>query len=309
MPVLPRLPLSRETLRRYRIEARKRSQAGQIGAHLVRRRGQSLEFRDFAPYLAGDDVRHIDWLASARHGLEHELLVRHFDAEEALDLLISIDNRPSMALPLPAPKIRIACWLAQAITVTAATWGDRVRLHRLFGDGETERLTRSEQSALAFLERLAARPAGETATPNLGRIGRLLTPASVWLIISDLYFDDRGALARAISRAERRMCWVIVCDLDSWPSELALLGRGARRILGPGSLLGGREVELGTGEISTVEQAIARHKERLLVGGPRRGLDRLHWPWPAERRPDPARLFNDAFLADPIIRRLFRRQR
>ncbi len=312
---LPRLPLSRELLRRYRVEARKRSQAGQVGAHLVRRRGQSLELRDLAPYLAGDDVRHIDWQASARHGLEHELLVRQYDAEEALDLLISIDNRPSMAYPSSAPKLQIACWLAQAVTVIATTWGDRVRLHRLLGDPQgsrsagQEHLVRSEQAAVHFLERLVAEPSQESSGLNLTRIGRLLAPASVWLILSDLYFADRGLLARAISRARQGLCWVIVYDLDSWPSELGGLGHGPRRILGPGAVHDGQEVEVDPRAIAAVEQAIQQHKERLLAGGLRRGLDLVHWPWPAVQRPDPAQLFRDRFRDDQVLRRLFRRQR
>ncbi len=309
MAKLPRLPLSRKALRRYRIEARKRLQAGQVGAHLVRRRGQSLEFRNFARYTPGDDFRHIDWQASARHGLDGELLVRQFNAEEALDLLISIDNRPSMSYPWSAPKIRLACWLACAVTVIANAWGDRVRLHRLFGDsGKADRVVRDERAALTFLDQLAARPNPETDRPNLGRISRILSPTSVWLILSDLYFDDHGALARAIRRAERGLCWVIVYDLDSWPSELKALGRGARRILGPSARHSGREVEIGATTIKTVEQQVTRHKELLLPRECRRRFDCVHWPWPAEEQPDGAALFKQRFLNDAFLRRLFRKQ-
>src|SRR6267142_6478022 len=128
-------PLSTAFLEQFRLRARQRTRAGQVGAHLRRRQGQSLEFRDFTPYTPGDDVRYIDWRVSLRVGQRGDLLVRRFGAEEQLTLAVSVDNRPRMHLPEHAPKIVMAGWLARALGEVALRRGDRVVLHRLFGAG------------------------------------------------------------------------------------------------------------------------------------------------------------------------------
>jgi hypothetical protein len=310
--LLPELPLSRGELDRYRVAARQRAQAGQVGAHLLRRKGQSLEFHDYSVYMPGDDFRYIDWQASARYGDEHDLLVRQFRAEENLNLVISIDNRTSMAYPETAPKSRIACWLAFAVSVIAAAGGDRVFLHRLFGatgPALPVRGPRSEPQAWSFLQEIVAEPTDEESEPSLGAISRLLPPASVWLIISDLYFEDSGNLARAMARAQRGLCWVILLELDSWPCERAIVGRGARRVLGPG--VGDDEIKLDVNatSLNALEATITGHKEQLLADIPRSGLSHLHWPWPAVPKPDAAAIFEHWFTSDAHLQRLFRRQR
>jgi hypothetical protein len=310
--LLPELPLSRGELDRYRVAARQRAQAGQVGAHLLRRKGQSLEFHDYTAYTPGDDFRYIDWQASARYGDEHDLLVRQFRAEENLNLVISIDNRTSMAYPDAAPKSRIAGWLAFAVSVIAAAGGDRVFLHQLFGAGRPAlpiRGPRSEPQAWSFLEETVAEPTGEASEPSLGAISRLLPPASVWLIISDLYFEAPGGLARAMARAQRGLCWVILVELDSWPCERAIIGRGARRVLGPGVTDEEIKLDVNATSLKALEATITSHKEQLLADIPRSGLSHLHWPWPAEAKPDAATFFEHRFTSDEHLQRLFRRQR
>jgi uncharacterized protein (DUF58 family) len=312
MQVLPELPLSRGELARYRVVARQRAQAGQVGAHLLRRKGQSLEFHDYATYLPGDDFRHIDWQASARYGDEHDLLVRQFRAEESLNLVISIDDRTSLAYPESAPKSRIACWLAFAVSMIAAAGGDRVFLHRLFDATRPAlpvRGSRSEPQAWGFLQEIVTAPVADESAPALAAISRLLPPASVWLIISDLYFEKSGGLARAMARAQRGLCWVILLELDSWPCERAIVGRGARRVLGPGVADGEIELDVNATSLRALETTISTHKERLLADVPRSGLSHLHWLWPAETRPDPAAMFEHMFTGDEQLQRLFRRQR
>lgn len=306
-------PLSPGALERYRLATRKRAPAGQVGAHLLRRKGQSLEFRDHASYRPGDDYRHIDWRASARLRRPWELLVRRFEAEEQLTLAVSIDPRPSMSLLAAAPKLRLACWLAYALASVAAANGDRVLLHRLFGAAagslETIRTNAALTRARRFLEALARRPAGDADPPELRTLEARLPPAAVWLIVTDLYFADPGErLARAVARAQRGLRWVILLDLDNWPQERAVLGQGARRIEGPG-LAKRLEVEVDRGGVEAVRRRIEAHKAALLDRIRRGGLSTLHWRWPAAEDVDLAELFRERFQHEPVLRRLFRRRR
>lgn len=57
--------------------------------------GASLDPRDLRDYTIGDDVRHIDWNATARSG---QAQVRTFEAERELHTTVVVDVSPSMYL-------------------------------------------------------------------------------------------------------------------------------------------------------------------------------------------------------------------
>src|SRR5512137_563064 len=72
----------------------RRVSAGQMqGERRSPKRGQSVEFSDFRPYVTGDDFRRIDWNAYAR--LER-FFIKLFVEEEDLTVHILIDNSRSM---------------------------------------------------------------------------------------------------------------------------------------------------------------------------------------------------------------------
>ncbi len=56
--------------------------------------GASTEFRDHRDYVAGDDLRHIDWRAFAR---TDRLMVKRFFEESLPDLLLLVDRSGSMS--------------------------------------------------------------------------------------------------------------------------------------------------------------------------------------------------------------------
>ena len=63
------------------------------GDHAVRRRGGGSLFRDHRPYVQGDDPRFVDWNVYSRLG---ELVVKNFDADEAMKMNIFVDASGSM---------------------------------------------------------------------------------------------------------------------------------------------------------------------------------------------------------------------
>ncbi|HSR67314.1 MAG TPA: DUF58 domain-containing protein [Acidobacteriota bacterium] len=310
-------PLTAALLERYRLRARKLLRPGMVGAHQTRRKGQSLEFREFQRYARGDDIRHVDWRASARFGGKHDLLVRSFAAEEQLTLVVSLDTRPSMLLPEALPKLQAALWTAQALGTIALRSSDRVVLHRLFGPaaGSAAELagTASVTALAPALKRLARPLSGqdEELPANLSLLGRLLPPAGVWVILTDLYFDSEATarqLGHKIAAAQDGLRWVILIDLDSWPHEKALLGRGARRIEGLRRRQDDPRVELDESTLRQVEERIRSGKQRLRNHLRRSGLDWLHWAYPAQERFDAESFFRACFLDDPVLERLFMRE-
>ena len=63
------------------------------GRHVSRLRGRGLNFEEMRDYLPGDDIRSIDWKATARTGAPH---VRVFTEERDRPALLVVDQRMSM---------------------------------------------------------------------------------------------------------------------------------------------------------------------------------------------------------------------
>ncbi len=66
------------------------------GPKKLRKVGQSLEFEQIKNYQLGDDVRHINWPATARGG---ELMVNHFRDERSQQMVSIIDKSRLMKFP------------------------------------------------------------------------------------------------------------------------------------------------------------------------------------------------------------------
>ena len=310
--ILRPLPLSHADLERYRIRARQQRRPGLTGGHQMRRKGQSLEFRDFREYIPGDDVRHIDWRASMRQGPSGKKLIREFVAEENMTLVISIDFSESMWLPEPFSKLQIACWLAEAISVVALSGDDAVVLHPLFGGGPCAQL-RGKSAASGVRQKLQNLLGDGPPEPqnNLVALSRNLPPTSVWLILSDFYFPDdalAASLAKTIYSAQQGFRWVLSLDLDSWPRERQLMGHGARRIEGPRTFGADRpDAEIDDDALDRVAADISAHKDHFRSRCGRTAHDLLHWPWPGSSEIDPRDFFRNHFERDQRLQRLFMR--
>lgn len=297
-------------LERYRLQARRAYRPNMSGGHLMRRRGQSLEFREFTAYTPGDDVRHIDWRASARAGLDGNLLIRQFAAEESMTLVISVDIRESMRLPESLPKLQMACWMAESLARIALADGDRVVFHSLFGRaGEAVSLRGSQaQGKVVPMLHQICREEAVSDTPNLGILERFLPPTSVWLFISDFYFDmnETGRqIVRQLAAARDGLRWVMLAELDSWPWEKSWLGLGARRIEGPGLADSQNRFDIDRMSLERVEANLQKQRLgfRSLFGG--QLPDWTHWQWPETTPESPFAFFRTRFEQDLLLRQLF----
>jgi uncharacterized protein (DUF58 family) len=94
------------------------------GRHRSRLRGRGLNFEEMRNYLPGDDVRAIDWKATARTGTPH---VRVFTEERDRPALLVIDQRMSMFFGSVLNMKSVAAAEAAALTAFAIlAQGDRV---------------------------------------------------------------------------------------------------------------------------------------------------------------------------------------
>ena len=179
----------------------RRPVAGEVqGERRSPRRGPSVEFADYKPYVSGDDFRQIDWNLYAR---AEKFFLKLFVAEEELTLHLLLDTSRSMDWGEPN-KLRYAKRVVGAIGYIALTNLDRVTLNAFGQEREAHMpAQRSRRGALPlfrFLTELA---------PGAGA--------------------DFAAICRRYARTARNPGPLLLCsDMmdESWQAGLeALLGR------------------------------------------------------------------------------------
>ena len=84
------------------IMSRKILQGKLQGERRSKRRGQSVEFADHRPYVAGDDLRFVDWNI---YGRLDQLFIKLFLEEQDLSVHIVVDVSASSSLGKPAKEI------------------------------------------------------------------------------------------------------------------------------------------------------------------------------------------------------------
>jgi uncharacterized protein (DUF58 family) len=92
------------------------------GERRGKRRGRSVEFDDYRPYVPGDDLRHIDWNVLARFD---RFFIKLFQEEEDLSLDIMLDCSASMHAGQP-DKMLFAARLASALGYLGLVHNNRV---------------------------------------------------------------------------------------------------------------------------------------------------------------------------------------
>ena len=101
-------------LERLELVSRKVFRGRMKGERRSKRKGQSVEFADFRNYVAGDDLRFIDWNTYARLD---KLFLKMFLEEEDLHFYALIDASLSMDFGDPT-KLHYAKQLAAALGFT-----------------------------------------------------------------------------------------------------------------------------------------------------------------------------------------------
>jgi uncharacterized protein (DUF58 family) len=119
LPVVPDLgPVRRDAIRFFR------ERDVRAGLKIERYRGDGTEFDSLREFVLGDDHRHVDWKASARHRL---LLSRHFRAERNHQVVVAVDCGRLMAEPVGTlTRLDHALMAALLLGFIALASGDRV---------------------------------------------------------------------------------------------------------------------------------------------------------------------------------------
>jgi uncharacterized protein (DUF58 family) len=168
------------------------------GAVALNRRGQGTEFDSLREYVDGDDVRSIDWRATARRG---DVVVRTWRPERDRRLVCVLDTgRTSAARVGDTPRLDAALDACLLLAAVAARAGDRVDL-------------------LAADSVVRASVEGASRNEVLPTLVQAMAPLEPALVESDAQL----IVAEVLRRERKRALVVLFTSLDAEPIEQGLL--------------------------------------------------------------------------------------
>ncbi|HRT42889.1 MAG: DUF58 domain-containing protein [Phycisphaerae bacterium] len=189
------------------------------GMHRSVYHGQSVEFAEHRPYVAGDDIRRIDWRL---YGRKDRFFIKQYEEETNLRCNVLLDASRSMAYGSgPLNKFDYAACLAAALAYLLVRQHDAVGL--ITFDHEVRRklpaTTGRPQLAnvISLLE--ASQPAGSTNVKILfHQLAEELRRRSLVVLISDLLADTQDVLAglEHICYSGHELVLLHVMDDDEW---------------------------------------------------------------------------------------------
>jgi uncharacterized protein (DUF58 family) len=168
------------------------------GRTALRVRGQGTEFDSLRDYVDGDDVRSIDWRASARR---QQIVVRTWRPERDRRVLLVLDtSRTSAARVGDEPRLDAAMDAALLLAALASRAGDRVDL-------------------LAIDRRVRARVEGASRTDLLPRLVTAMAPLEADLVEADW----ATIVATVLGRLSQRSLVILLTPLEGAAVEEGLL--------------------------------------------------------------------------------------
>ncbi|MEV5712153.1 DUF58 domain-containing protein [Actinoallomurus sp. NPDC052274] len=168
------------------------------GQHVALIRGQGTEFDSLREYVNGDDVRSIDWRATARRS---DVVVRTWRPERDRRIYLVLDTgRTAAGRVGDIPRLDCSMDAALLLGALASRAGDRVDL-------------------LAYDRRVRARVEGAARTEVLTSMVRAMAPLEPELIEA----DAAGMISALLSRVRQRCLVVLLTDLNATAIEEGLL--------------------------------------------------------------------------------------
>ncbi|MFC5728725.1 MULTISPECIES: DUF58 domain-containing protein [Nocardioides] len=187
--------------------------------------GRGIDFNDLREYVRGDDVKDIDWKASAR---SRQLLIKRYVAERKHTVLLCVSTGRSMAAlnsvgttpDTMTSKRELAVFVSGMLGYFAVRHSDLVAL--VYGDAERQRGRPAEGGEL-HLERLLGaihddiRPDGPPSdlTKLLRFTARTVRRRTIMLVVSDetRVSEEMADLLRRLT-VQHEVLFLTIGDLD-----------------------------------------------------------------------------------------------
>lgn len=217
-------------LQQFSLKLTRGQKGGRLAEQRTTARGQGLEFADYKPYTAGDDLRAIDWNIYQRLG---KVFVRVFEEQQDMPVYFLLDVSNSMFMEQP-PRITAGLKTALALAAIALGQQDSVGLFPFSEQMQIQAKSVSGKSnIMRVAQYLAAyQSAGSTAlAAAVQQFSTLKLRPGLLVIVSD-FFDQQGidAAIQAMKQAPHKLLLVqLTKKSDANPLLLADL-QGELRI-------------------------------------------------------------------------------
>ncbi len=197
------------------------------GERRSKRRGQSVEFADHRPYVAGDDLRFVDWNI---YGRLEQLFLKLFLEEQDLTIHILMDASASMKTGEPT-KARFLQKVAAALGYISLVNNNRVNIYS-FADELTGQLLhmRGRNYISQMTDFLLSRePEGLSRFEAVcGQVAAGRTGTGIMIVLSDFLFKEgyEGGLRRLLSRQYELYVLQVLSPQElkpDWTGDLKLL--------------------------------------------------------------------------------------
>jgi len=189
-------------VRRHELQVR-RGVMPLTGSRRSRVAGSATSLSSLREYLPGDDVRRVNWTATARRDTP---VTMEFEAERGQQLIIMIDSGRLMTAPAGAlTKLDHAVNAALLLAWVAQSHGDRVGLGTFSDRVKSYLPPRPGQAQVKALNEVLYRLRGEYTEPDFG-----------------------AALSMVAKRAARRSLVVVLTDLIDKEASRELVGHAVR---------------------------------------------------------------------------------
>ena len=258
--------LNPELLRRleqFQLLAARRAKSSAKGERRSQARGQSVEFADYRNYVAGDDLRYLDWNLFGR--LER-LFLKLYEEERELPVRIFLDCSESMNFGVPR-KFDFARQIAAAMGYVALCGFDRVTIVPFPNEGENIttsgalRAVRGRKTSLQFFQNIARLHCGGVASFNeaLRRGALEARQSGVAVVLSD--FLDPAGYDKGITALVGRGFQVNAVQILS-PEEIAPGTFGDLRLVDAesGAM---QEVTFGKYRLNAYQQTVQNYIQKL----------------------------------------------
>jgi uncharacterized protein (DUF58 family) len=269
-------PIADDLVRRLEVALTRRSGARLVGDHRGLGLGAGLDLDRIRPYEPGDDVRRIDWKATARSGIPQ---VREDVPDRQLTAWLLLDRSASMHFgTADRRKADVAEGAALVVGRFVARRSDRLGVIA-FGDGQRPSVSppAGGRNGMVGLTRvLAGEPpeegaAGSSLGAALGVVAATRTTAGLVTIVSDF----RGSLdwRRALTDVAGRHTVLAIEVTD--PREETLVDVGELTLVDPET---GRSLRVDTGDRrlrEAFETGAREDRERVAAEFRRLGIRHL----------------------------------
>jgi len=201
-----------------------------VGSRRSFRNGDGFDFSGVRPFRDGDEVRRVDWSATARTG---ELHVRSTQAESGMRTLLALDMNPNMLFGTAGWKADSALEIVMLLGHSAARRGDQIAVTSAKGTSQPASGSRAHLL-------LASSFTSIEITPTTILVDLLIAnthpsvPTGLVIVVTEIFSDLFTTNAEVLQMLSLRHDLIVVILHD--PSEIMLpLSNATYLFSAPGS--------------------------------------------------------------------------